>query len=167
MKCLSFGVVLVSLVLVSCQPARAQRVPPVVVVPTDELSSDPSLKQPPAFQGSPSSQPQVSAPPQTSAQAESSAQPQASPPPSASDYASVPQPTPAAVVPERHSYTSCNVPGMYIAMTFDDGPSAQLTPKLLDILKERGIKATFFLVGKNVAEYPDIVRRMVDEGHEV
>ena len=37
--------------------------------------------------------------------------------------------------------------GMYIAMTFDDGPNAQLTPKLLDMLKERGIKATFFVVG--------------------
>ncbi len=45
MKCLSFGVVLVSLVLVSCQAARAQRVPPVVVVPSDELSRDPSLTQ--------------------------------------------------------------------------------------------------------------------------
>jgi peptidoglycan-N-acetylglucosamine deacetylase len=56
---------------------------------------------------------------------------------------------------------------MYIAMTFDDGPNPQLTPKLLDMLKERGIKATFFVVGKNVEEYPDIVRRMADEGHEV
>jgi peptidoglycan/xylan/chitin deacetylase (PgdA/CDA1 family) len=38
---------------------------------------------------------------------------------------------------------------------------------LLDILKERGIKATFFVVGRNVEEYPDIVRRMAAEGHEV
>jgi peptidoglycan-N-acetylglucosamine deacetylase len=149
MKCLSFGVVLVSLVLVSCQ-ARAQRVPPVVVVPGDELSRDPSLVQPSAFQASPTPQPQ------------------ATPAPPAADYASVPQPTPGPVIlPGKHSYTSCNVQGMYIAMTFDDGPSAQLTPKLLDILKERGIKATFFVVGRNVAEYPDIVRRMADEGHEV
>jgi peptidoglycan/xylan/chitin deacetylase (PgdA/CDA1 family) len=148
MKCLSFGVVLVSLVLVSCQAARAQRVPPVVVVPTDELSRDPSLRQPPAFQASPT--------PQTQA------------PAAVPDYASVPQPTPGPVVPpEKHSYTSCNVQGMYIAMTFDDGPSAQLTPKLLDMLKERGIKATFFVVGRNVEEYPDIVRRMANEGHEV
>ena len=150
MKCLSFGVVLVSLVLVSCQAARAQRVPPVVVVPSDELSRDPSLARSPAFQASPSPQPQ------------------ATPPPPAGDYASVPQPTPGPVIlPGKHSYTSCSVQGMYIAMTFDDGPNAQLTPKLLDMLKERGIKATFFVVGRNVAEYPDIVRRMTDEGHEV
>ena len=52
-------------------------------------------------------------------------------------------------------------------MTFDDGPSPQLTPRLLDILKERGIKATFFVVGQNAAEYPDILRRMASEGHEI
>lgn len=167
MKCLSFGVVLVSLVLVSCQAARAQRVPPVVVVPSDELSRDPSLKQSSAFRNSPSPQSVANAQSVTNAQSVASAQPQASAQPSATDYASVPPPTPGAAVSGKHSYTSCNVPGMYIAMTFDDGPSAQLTPKLLDILKERGIKATFFVVGKNVAEYPDIVRRMAEEGHEV
>ncbi len=52
-------------------------------------------------------------------------------------------------------------------MTYDDGPHAQFTPRLLDMLKERNIKVTFFLVGKNVAEYPQIVKRMVEEGHEV
>ena len=52
------------------------------------------------------------------------------------------------IVPEKTTYNSCNVEGMYIAITFDDGPSPELTPRLLDILKERGIKATFFVVGK-------------------
>jgi peptidoglycan/xylan/chitin deacetylase (PgdA/CDA1 family) len=52
-------------------------------------------------------------------------------------------------------------------MTFDDGPHPKLTPKLLDFLKERGIKATFFVIGKNVAEFPDISKRIVDEGHEI
>jgi peptidoglycan/xylan/chitin deacetylase (PgdA/CDA1 family) len=52
-------------------------------------------------------------------------------------------------------------------MTFDDGPHPKLTPKLLDLLKERGIKATFFVIGKNVAEFPDIAKRIVDEGHEI
>jgi len=167
MKCLFFGVVLVSLVLASCQTSRAQRVPPVVVVPSDELSRDPSLKQAPAFQSSSRAQPRASTQPEASPQLAATPQPLASPQPTAADYASVPQPTPGAVVSVKHSYTSCNVSGTYIAMTFDDGPSAQLTPKLLDILKERGIKATFFLVGKNVVEYPDIVRRMAEEGHEV
>ncbi|MDG1357340.1 MAG: polysaccharide deacetylase family protein [Akkermansiaceae bacterium] len=55
----------------------------------------------------------------------------------------------------------------YIAMTFDDGPHPQNTPRLLDMLRERNIKATFYVVGRNVDLYPHIVRRMVAEGHEV
>ena len=76
-------------------------------------------------------------------------------------------PAEPCLVPEKTSYNSCNVDGLYIAMTFDDGPSPQFTPRLLDMLKERGIKATFFVVGQNAAEYPDILRRMAFEGHEV
>lgn len=52
-------------------------------------------------------------------------------------------------------------------LTFDDGPSAENTERVLDILKERGIKATFFLVGKNVEKHPEIARRIVEEGHTV
>jgi peptidoglycan/xylan/chitin deacetylase (PgdA/CDA1 family) len=52
-------------------------------------------------------------------------------------------------------------------MTFDDGPSATLTPKLLDLLAARRIKATFFVIGENVAEHPDIVARAAREGHEI
>lgn len=52
-----------------------------------------------------------------------------------------------------------------IALTFDDGPSGKWTPLLLDGLKERGIKATFFLIGKNAREFPDIVKRLDEEGH--
>jgi peptidoglycan/xylan/chitin deacetylase (PgdA/CDA1 family) len=68
---------------------------------------------------------------------------------------------------KRLSYNSCNVEGPYIAITFDDGPHATLTPKLLDILKERGIKATFFVLGECVAANPDVLRRAVAEGHEI
>ena len=60
-----------------------------------------------------------------------------------------------------------HVDGPYIALTFDDGPSAKLTPKLLDLLASHHIKATFFLVGENAAEYSDIVAREAREGHEV
>ena len=60
-----------------------------------------------------------------------------------------------------------HVDGPYVAMTFDDGPSAKLTPKLLDLLAAHHIKATFFLIGQNVAENPDIVAREVREGHEI
>lgn len=56
-----------------------------------------------------------------------------------------------------------------IALTFDDGPNAQFTPFLLDGLKERGVKATFFLIGKNIeaGNNADIVKREWEEGHLV
>ena len=53
----------------------------------------------------------------------------------------------------------------YIALTFDDGPSRKYTPILLDGLKERGVHATFFLMGKNIEGEEDIVKRMNEEGH--
>ncbi len=55
----------------------------------------------------------------------------------------------------------------YVAMTFDDGPHPQNTPRLLDILRTRNIKATFYVIGGNVDRYPHIVRRIVSEGHEI
>jgi peptidoglycan/xylan/chitin deacetylase (PgdA/CDA1 family) len=78
-----------------------------------------------------------------------------------------PTPVPAPAAPRKHTYNSCNVESSTVAMTFDDGPHPKLTPKLLDMLKERNIKATFFVIGKCVAEYPDIAKRIVDEGHEI
>jgi peptidoglycan/xylan/chitin deacetylase (PgdA/CDA1 family) len=73
------------------------------------------------------------------------------------------------ILPEKvqTTYTRCQVPGNVIAVTFDDGPHAEFTPRLLDTLKERNIKATFFMVGRNATAYPHIVKRMQDEGHEV
>jgi peptidoglycan/xylan/chitin deacetylase (PgdA/CDA1 family) len=52
-----------------------------------------------------------------------------------------------------------------VALTFDDGPDPVDTPKLLDLLREKGVKATFFVVGKRADQYPQIVRRAWDEGH--
>ena len=52
-----------------------------------------------------------------------------------------------------------------IALTFDDGPHPVYTPKLLDGLKERNVKATFFVVGKNIEGREDIIKRMDEEGH--
>lgn len=65
------------------------------------------------------------------------------------------------------TFNSVHVDGPYIAMTFDDGPSATLTPKLLDLLATHHIKATFFVIGENVAEHPEIVARAAREGHEI
>lgn len=55
----------------------------------------------------------------------------------------------------------------FIAITFDDGPDPQYTPKILDILREENVKATFFVVGTHVAKYPEIALRIVEEGHEI
>lgn len=55
-------------------------------------------------------------------------------------------------------------PGPRIALTFDDGPGPY-TERLLDGLKERGVKASFFLIGRFVKEYPEAVKRMEEEGH--
>ena len=65
------------------------------------------------------------------------------------------------------SYSSAPAPGPFIAITFDDGPVVPNTPRLLDMLAARGIKATFFTVGTNVARNPNIMRRIVAEGHEI
>ena len=54
-----------------------------------------------------------------------------------------------------------------IAITFDDGPDPEWTPKILDILKAANVKAAFFLVGVNAERYPGLVRRIVAEGHEI
>jgi peptidoglycan/xylan/chitin deacetylase (PgdA/CDA1 family) len=88
--------------------------------------------------------------------------------PPAAGYA-VPADT-AAPAPKgapKVTYSQCNVDGPYIALTFDDGPHATNTPRVLDMLKQRKVKATFFVVGQCAAEYPDIMKRIVAEGHEV
>ena len=65
------------------------------------------------------------------------------------------------------TFESVYVDGPYIALTFDDGPSATLTPKLLNMLAAHHLKATFFVVGQNAADHPDILKRAVREGHEI
>ena len=55
----------------------------------------------------------------------------------------------------------------YIALTFDDGPRRSTTTRLLDALAERGVKATFFLVGAQAEANPDVVQRMDREGHQI
>lgn len=67
----------------------------------------------------------------------------------------------------RISYSQVNITQSVVAMTFDDGPHPSLTPQLLDLLKERNIKCTFFVVGKNAKAYPQIIRRIIAEGHEI
>ena len=54
-----------------------------------------------------------------------------------------------------------------VAITFDDGPDPDWTPQMLDVLKEKGVKAAFFMVGSKMEDNPDLVQRVVAEGHEV
>ena len=54
-----------------------------------------------------------------------------------------------------------------IALTFDDGPDGKYTPKVLDILKDNEVTATFFLVGAQVGKCPEVAKRIVDEGHTI
>ncbi len=52
-----------------------------------------------------------------------------------------------------------------VALTFDDGPDPETTPRVLDILKQEGVRATFFVVGTKLKRYPELARRIVAEGH--
>jgi peptidoglycan/xylan/chitin deacetylase (PgdA/CDA1 family) len=80
------------------------------------------------------------------------------------DYYTIPKvPPPGA----RNTYSSVNVNGPYITITFDDGPHPTNTPRLLNILAQRNIKATFFVVGQLAKEHPQIIRRILAEGHEI
>ena len=54
-----------------------------------------------------------------------------------------------------------------IYLSFDDGPHPQITPFVLDELKKYGAKASFFCIGKNVLAYPDVYKRIIEEGHSV
>ncbi|MER5833568.1 glycosyltransferase [Streptomyces sp. NPDC002130] len=62
---------------------------------------------------------------------------------------------------------SLRVPDHRLVLTFDDGPDPIWTPKVLDVLKKHDAHAVFFVTGTMASRYPDLVRRMVEEGHEV
>ncbi len=64
-------------------------------------------------------------------------------------------------------YSSNANNGNKIALTFDDGPHPKMTPKILDLLNKYGIKATFFVIGVNVDNYPEPLDRILSEGHEI
>jgi len=55
----------------------------------------------------------------------------------------------------------------WVSLTFDDGPNADFTPRVLKLLKEFGAKATFFCIGQHVENHPDILKQILDEGHSV
>jgi peptidoglycan/xylan/chitin deacetylase (PgdA/CDA1 family) len=54
-----------------------------------------------------------------------------------------------------------------VALTFDDGPNPEFTPRLLEVLKEHDAKATFFMVGEAAQRWPEVVRKVANEGHAI
>ena len=76
---------------------------------------------------------------------------------------------PVAARPPRApaNYRSVKTGRPVVALTFDDGPHPELTPQLLDVLRQQGVRATFYVIGRNVDTYPEIARRIVAEGHEI
>ncbi len=54
-----------------------------------------------------------------------------------------------------------------VSLTFDDGPNPRATPRILDVLQREKVAATFFVLGKHAERWPQLVRRMADEGHQL
>ena len=65
------------------------------------------------------------------------------------------------------STTSVRTDSPLVALTFDDGPDPRLTPAVLDVLRDRGGRATFLMVAERVRQHPALARRVIAEGHEV
>ncbi|GAA2610997.1 bi-functional transferase/deacetylase [Paractinoplanes durhamensis] len=63
--------------------------------------------------------------------------------------------------------STVSVPAKQIVLTFDDGPDPKYTPAILDVLAEYDVPATFFMIGSEISQHPDLVRRVRDAGHEI
>jgi peptidoglycan/xylan/chitin deacetylase (PgdA/CDA1 family) len=72
-----------------------------------------------------------------------------------------------AVLVRKNTFYSGSSKEKLVALTFDDGPSLIWTPQILDALKKANIKATFFMLGDHVKKYPEVARRVANEGHEI
>lgn len=80
---------------------------------------------------------------------------------------------------QSRTYITSHIPGVrnridraktsqkLVALTFDDGPETRYTPQILDALKKKGAPATFFVMGKQVRSYPEVMKRIVKEGHGI
>lgn len=68
---------------------------------------------------------------------------------------------------KKQQKSSVKADDKYVALTFDDGPSGQVTPRVLEILKQYDAKATFFMLGSQVDYYPEVAKQVADAGHEI
>lgn len=72
-----------------------------------------------------------------------------------------------AILVRKNSVFHIDTKEKLVALTFDDGPSREWTAPILDELKKLHVKATFFMIGQHVEQYPDLARRVAREGHEI
>ncbi|HKA92011.1 MAG TPA: polysaccharide deacetylase family protein [Haliangiales bacterium] len=73
----------------------------------------------------------------------------------------------ARALPRRLFMTSGPATSRSVALTFDDGPDPEHTPAVLDRLRDLGVRATFFVIGRKAEAHPDLVARIAEEGHEI
>lgn len=143
------------LILAGC--AHFERETPTPQLPTEPIEEEVELAHPPQ----PTPTPGATPPPA----------PRPTPPPAATPTPiPAPSPTPrTAPGPSTspHTFSRIAIDQPVVALTFDDGPHPQHTVRLLDILKAENVRATFYVVGRNAERYPEIIRRMVREGHEI
>lgn len=99
--------------------------------------------------------------------AETAAETPAAPVAPAQPVAPAPTPMPTQAAAPGLRVARVQVPGMYVALTFDDGPSASLTPRVLDILRRNNAVGTFFVLGQNAAVNRSVVARAAAEGNEI
>lgn len=174
-----WSLALVGGMLVACQSSTSAQ---NRIIISDPASDDPQVIQIRPATGQvysvhPQGTPAAEASPATNASADrtTSASPSETPEETAPVSSATPHParTPSSSQARTSqgtraiSYNQVQTDHPVVALTFDDGPHPEFTPKLLDILKKRNVRATFYLIGKNVTAHPEIVRRMVAEGHEI
>jgi len=70
-------------------------------------------------------------------------------------------------LPSPYRIGASGAPGKQVVISFDDGPDPQWTPKILDVLKQYNVKATFFTIGLEAEKYPGLLKRIYREGHEI
>ncbi len=156
--------------MVACQQQQQQQQAQAVesVLPAEKATVQQRIKVKPRPRVAP--RPKVKPAPVKPVEAETA--PVVSPAPKAEPVVIHPAQTPAVLQPRRLAPLArrvSHVPmkGKYVALTFDDGPHASLTPKALDILKRHGAKGTFFMLGSNAVRNKSVVERAAAEGHEL
>ncbi len=70
-------------------------------------------------------------------------------------------------LPSPYRIDAYGAPSKQVVISFDDGPDPQWTPKILDVLKQYNVKATFFTIGLEAEKYPGLLKRIYREGHEI